>query len=80
MVVLVMLLDSAADLRLWQLLMEADAARTIFSLHAKFPEAPSVSLEKLLDPGVQGVQRPLGRAAASRQKKGFGVRNMHFCF
>ena len=64
-VTLCLMLDAARDLRLWQLLQEADAARTIHAVHLTFPEAPAVPLEKLLEVGPQGVQRPLGRAAAT---------------
>lgn len=64
-VTLMMLLDSARDLRLWQLLQEADAARTIHSVYLTCAEAPPVPLERLLEPGVHSVQRPLGRAAAA---------------
>ena len=49
----------------WQLMQEADAARAIHSVHRSFPDAPAVPLERLLEVGVHGVQRPLGRAAAS---------------
>ena len=64
-VTLCLMLDATRDLRLWQLLQEADAARTIHAVHLTFPEAPAVPLEKLLEVGPQGVQRPLGRAAAT---------------
>ena len=63
-VTLMLLLDSAADLRLWQLLAEADVARTVYQVHLIFPEAPAVSLPRLVE-GEHTLQRPLGRAAAS---------------
>ena len=63
-VTLLLLLDSAADLQLWQLLSEADAARAVHQIHLQFPEAPAAPLRRLLE-GEQTLSRPLGRAAAS---------------
>ena len=64
-VTLMLLLDSVRDLALWQLMQEADAARTIHNVHLNFPEIASVPLEKLLEPGPQTLQRPLFRAAST---------------
>jgi hypothetical protein len=63
-VTLVLLLDSAREDRLWQLLLEADAPRVLSEIHRQFPELPPVPLAKLLE-GEHLVQRPLGRAAAT---------------
>ena len=64
-ITLMLLLDSARDLALWQLMQEADAARTIHNVHLSFPEIASVPLEKLLEPGPQQLQKPLFRAAST---------------
>ena len=63
-VTLALLLDSAREDRLWQLLLEADAPRILSEIHRQFPELPPVPLAKLLE-GEHLVQRPLGRAAAT---------------
>ena len=63
-VTLMLLLDSACELRLWQLMAEADAARAIFQIHSHHPEATAVPLPKLLE-GEHLLHKPLGRAAAT---------------
>ena len=59
-----LLLNSAEDLRLWQLMAEADVARSIHQIHLRAPEAPAVPLARLLE-GEHTLQKPLGRAAST---------------
>ena len=63
-VALFVLLDSAADLRLWQLMAEADCARATHQIFTLHPDAPPVPLARLLA-GEHTLQRPLGRLAAT---------------
>ena len=63
-VTLMLVLDSAADLRVWQLLHEADAARTIHQIALQAPEMPPISLDRLLE-GEHTHQKPLLRAAST---------------
>ena len=64
-----LLLDGACELRLWQLLAEADAARTIHAVHVAHPDASAVPLPRLLEAGPHGVAKPLGRAAATFEEQ-----------
>ena len=63
-VTLFLILDSASDLRLWQLIGEADAAQLIHQVHKRMPDIPPAPLSRLLD-GEHTLQKPLGRAAAT---------------
>jgi hypothetical protein len=82
-VTLVLLLDSAREDRLWQLLLEADAPRVLSELHRQFPELPPVPLAKLLGAQRDSVWRfalmtinksePMGQA--SRLVSTFGRKN-----
>jgi hypothetical protein len=63
-ITLMLLLDSAGDLRLWQLMAEADVARTIHQIHLIAPDLPPAPLSRLLE-GAHTLQKSLGRAAAT---------------
>ena len=72
-VTLLLLLDTAADLRVWQLMAEADAARTVHLLHLEhFPEAPGRQDDQARhrEAHVQQLCFPAAR---------FKVKLSHFC-